>query len=516
MKVTAPIFDAPALATHGLLWAICALLGWSVWARGGTALALQGPLPWAGLGILAFLVLDRSHHAASGQELLRSLRADVVFWAGLSFLILLTIQWWNAGRQPYFHPFEQRWIFTPAAHPGWPWAVERDAAAEMLRWFFPAWALMLALRHARSAAWLARKVAWFLVLNAGVLAAFGVAQMLSGTKRIFWITPMSDHFFASFGYENHAASYFALIFALAAGMLLQRLRTSGACVRGHCRRPARGAITAVSVCAVLCLAGMALSFSRMGVALAVVLSGAALIAAARLSWSRASLAQRVAAMAALIMGLAAFSFVIATIGGDALAQKVALLPHADVPQELNTRWFMVRSAGHIWLDHPWFGVGGWGYRHFLPLMATAEHVALAPGDANVHNDAVQFLCEFGVVGFGLMLVATLAFAWPLLRKARHHLTPGLALAGLGLVAVLCHSLLDLPFRSPGILTAWLAVCGVACHVGRPAAKTGATPEAAAPTSGDAKQLVSGRGVARTTRPCAGRWLRNQGRSYQRG
>jgi peptidoglycan/LPS O-acetylase OafA/YrhL len=58
-----------------------------------------------------------------------------------------------------------------------------------------------------------------------------------------------------------------------------------------------------------------------------------------------------------------------------------------------------------------------------------------------------------------MLAATLAFAWPLLRRVRRHFTPGLALAGVGLLAVLFHSLIDLPFRSPAILYAWLAVAG---------------------------------------------------------
>lgn len=133
----------------------------------------------------------------------------------------------------------------------------------------------------------------------------------------------------------------------------------------------------------------------------------------------------------------------------------------------------------MWLENPWFGVGGWGYRHFLPLQAAAEHMTFGPGDANVHNDAAQFLCEFGAVGLGLMLAATLAFMWPLLRQARHHLTPGLALAGLGLLAVLFHSLLDLPFRSPGILNAWLAVCGVA-------------------------QVLTRFDAARVQRPCRGR------------
>ena len=87
---------------------------------------------------------------------------------------------------------------------------------------------------------------------------------------------------------------------------------------------------------------------------------------------------------------------------------------------------------------------------------------------------MQFLCEFGAVGFGLMLAATLALAWPLLRQFRRQLAPGLALAGVGMLAVLGHSLIDLPFRSPGILYAWLAVAGVSRFALRPSeGQTGA-------------------------------------------
>lgn len=392
----------------------------------------------------------------------------------MAFLVLLTVQWWNAGRYPYFHPFDQRWVFTPAPHPGWPWSVDRNDAAEMLRWFFPAWALMLALRHARRPAWLATRVAWFLIINAGLLAALGIAQALSGTKHIFWVTPMAGHFFASFGYENHAASYFALSFALAAGMLLQQLgRGMGTSVRPstdapplvHRRTDAsahrRSAVVTAAVCAVLCLTGMALSFSRTGMALAVGLSGMALLAAARLFWPRTMITQRVAIMAALIMGLATVFFVVASIGGNPLAREAGGLGRTNLERELESRLFMVRSASQIWATEPWFGVGGWGYRHFLPVYALAgAGKALSRGHANTHNDAMQFLCEFGVVGFGLMLAATLAFAWPLLRRVRGHLTSGLALAVAGLLAVVFHSLIDLPFRSPGILYAWLAVVGV--------------------------------------------------------
>jgi O-antigen ligase len=358
--------------------------------------------------------------------------------------------------------------------------VDRNDAAEMLRWFFPAWTLMMALRYARRPDSLAKNIAWFLIINAGLLATFGIIQSISGTHKIFWITPLSDHFFASFGYENHAASYFALLFAFTTGMLLQLVRGVGESGRQYispsvCPSTAalltahpppstaipahrRASILIASICAVLCLAGMALSFSRTGLALAVGLSGIGLLVAARLFWPRLSIAQRVAIAAALIMGVATFFFVVASLGGEPLAKEAGGLYRAHLAHEMDIRLFMVHSASQMWANEPWFGVGGWGYRHFLPVYALNDAgTKLSLGYANVHHDAMQFLCEFGIIGFGLMLAAAFAFAWPLLRQIRRRLTPGLIMVGVGLLAVLFHSLIDLPFRSPGILYAWLAV-----------------------------------------------------------
>ncbi len=446
---------------------ICLLIGWATWARGGTPVWTQMPMVWLGVLILGLLILDRFGRTQKREW------GGLVFWAGLAFLVFLSIQWWNSGRFPYFHPFDQRWVFTPPSHPAWPSSVDRADAAEMLRWFFPAWVLMLAFRHARHPARLAKSVVWFLVVNAGLLATFGIVQAMSGTHKIFWITPLPEHFFASFGYDNHAASFFALSFALSAGLLLQSLSRAGKIRQnqnlkedfeqppspvgcGEPRKHAKLAKVLAAVSAVLCLAALVLSLSRTGMVFAVGLSGLTLFVAARLFWGRTSVAQRVAVVAATFMGALTLFFVVSTIGGAALSREAH-----KMTTNLDAREFLIGSAAKMWAADPWFGVGGWGFRHFVSAYAAAEPGRkLSLGYANTHNDTMQFLCEFGIIGFGLMLAAVLAYAWPLLLKAHQRLTPGLMLAGAGLLAVMLHSQIDLPFRSPGILYTWLAVVGV--------------------------------------------------------
>ncbi|MBP7276438.1 MAG: hypothetical protein KBA51_09575, partial [Kiritimatiellae bacterium] len=79
------------------------------------------------------------------------------------------------------------------------------------------------------------------------------------------------------------------------------------------------------------------------------------------------------------------------------------------------------------------------------------------GRANAHNDPMQFLAEFGGIGFVLMSVAAASLLVRMLRGdyRRMYRDPLVffTLTGAGLVCL--HSLIDLPFRSPAILYAWV-------------------------------------------------------------
>jgi O-antigen ligase len=133
----------------------------------------------------------------------------------------------------------------------------------------------------------------------------------------------------------------------------------------------------------------------------------------------------------------------------------------DLGRELSGRWFQVVSAWDIWRDHPWFGTGGWGYKYLVAYYLPPEHWGiLRRGTANVHNDFFQFLCEFGLLGISLL---TLVFLPPLLSVRKRLFRPAhldnsfwadpfrVCLAG-GLLLMLAHSMIDLPFRNPAVFT----------------------------------------------------------------
>jgi len=434
-------------------------LSYAAWARGGTRPELLPPTAVMAIIAVGLVVLlppkfrGESYNAARGRVLLETLR-DPLFYLGLALLILLGLQVGNSGRSLVFDDGARQWGYGPPPWPGWPSSVCRPEAVQMLYWFGGAWLILWCVRHGLDRE--ARlRLLWALSANGAALALFGIVQYASGTHRILWTTPLGCYFFASFGYPNHAGAYFVLLLAVSGGLLLRSIR-----------RQERLTIRLAAALALLNLAGATLSFSRAGILLAWGLAAFGVFYAVRRAWHELSFPTR-------LNSVLVVAFVVATI-----VWLYALTPANPVRLELDTlsgiessspaaRWVQIKVAGRIWADAPLFGVGGWGYRYFLGVYLPPEQWhKITSGQANVHNDPMQFLAEFGVVGAGLLLTMWLVLMLPALRLLRRirggmwQASPLPVALLVGTFLTLIHSMIDLPFRSPAILWLWL-VC-LAC------------------------------------------------------
>ena len=432
---------------------------------------------WAGLrpsfhlaGVAAASVLLAGLLAGGRSGIRRAIIRDAVFPLGLAFLALLTLQWANAGRVQYFDVGYQRWMYMPPRWPGWPFAFTAADARQMLAWFYPAWVVALALRSPLLDSRRQRRLLMVIACNAGLLALFGLGQYLSGTSAIYWLQPMKGHFFASFAYGNHAPPFFILTSALAAGLLYREVfdaRPVPADTPSATRLRHPGRVVLLVPVLVLCLTGAFLGFSRAGVILASLL-GAFVIGYGWLrGWRVLTPAGRVNFVALSLAAAGFVFFAVAGMGESGIRKEFKpKLAAPDSPRtvwehidrELDRRPRFALAALAIWRQHPWFGVGGWGYKY---LVADQVSPAFWPslekrGWANTHCDPLQILAEFGVVGAGLILGALGVMARALFQRDLRRQALGImGLAGLGLVGLF--SLVDLPFRSPAILYAWVAV-----------------------------------------------------------
>jgi O-antigen ligase len=453
-----------------LIGAVWVLLAYAAWARGGTHFALQKALPWLGLSVLFCLLAasvqrgQRRDDSPATRALPGTLLRDPVLYLGLAFLLLLVLQWWNSGRVRIFDLETSRWTYAPPPRPGWPSAITTGEAAEMLRWFFPAWCLLVTLRSGIFSRTATCRLLRAVLVSAAALAALGVAVYASGSQRIFWISPAQGHFFASFGYANHAGAFFVLCLGLSLGMVTDEF------LRLRSRRKHVGRLIILLSITILLLAGANLSLSGAGIALSWGLVLFAVVYGVYWVWELL----RVGARVNLIVGCAALLclgfFFVSGFGQRAFDAETAQLESKSPEWEIGQRLHQARAAVDIWRDAPWFGVGGWGYRYLFPSYVddafweslsslNPESQAIAKtGKANVHNDPLQFLAEFGVVGGGLMALVVIcllvrigACGWEEIRR------PGMLCPLVGAALTLLHSLVDLPFRSPAVLYLWLTV-----------------------------------------------------------
>jgi hypothetical protein len=450
------------------------LLALPVWMRGGTRPEMMGPVPWLALAVLAGLLFrpalkDRESLSVARMRVWHRLLSDPLLYVAVAFIGILVLQWLNGPREEIFDVPSWSWTFGPPPRADLPlFCIDRQEALEMLFWFVPFYAIILVIRNGLPRS---QKVDLLKLLaaNAALLALFGLVQHLSGTDRIFGVTPLRVYFFASFGYQNHAGAFFVLAAVLAAGLLLRSLL----------KKEWASDLAWLAPVLMLCLLGAVFSKSRA----AIFMVGFLVVAGCGYGYYRVGKKYSTQNLAAVAVSLAAVvavaSYVVLVVPGNPVREELKGTTLEGVVARVESGDPLKGAAVSIWREHPLFGVGGWGFRHYLPHYVPLKNAtAYMPGQANVHHDPLQFLVEFGLAGAGLLALTLLLLVLPALRailkigspepgdvRPRFLRIPPLGLALLvGPLLTLVHSLADLPFRSPAILWLWAAMLACAADL----------------------------------------------------
>lgn len=331
---------------------------------------------------------------------------------------------------------------------------------EMLRWFIPVFTTFLIAKHAFSL--LSPKIFPWIILNSSLNALLALTHEFAGWKYMFefwgYVQNPRDagpDTFGSFGYPNHAATYFILLFSFSAGLFLREI------LRDRSQTKPISAL-AYGAAALLFFFTAQFSASRAGMLGSWIVLFLLLFTLVVLCWPRLHPVQKLYGFTGSV-----FLLVLLVAGFRMLANPVHLREFAkataelDPAREFNARWFQVLSAWEIWKDNPWFGVGGWGYRYLVSFyLDPSMWGALGRGRANVHNDFFQFLCEFGLVGMSFLFMVFLPPVFRVFRDMRipahgdksFWSDPVRLSLGYGLLLMAAHSMIDLPFRSPAVFS----------------------------------------------------------------
>jgi O-antigen ligase len=459
------------------------------WMFGGTI----GPLmtnvvPWLSIILLQGMICfpQRRSGETTGQARARvwsGLKKDALTYVCIAFAALLVIPFLNTGLCEVCDYPEIISGKSPAPLlPFLPFCVNRAHHLSVFLWFIPMMISVLAVKHAMTGS--GKKALLHIILwNGFVLALLGGLQISVGAKTPMWsdIEPARTYFFSVFGYPNMAGCYFMLIFVIGFAlwrenldMLSERMKGDEAAKLKFSRSLFWKKHYLLIPTFVIYFAALN-SLSRATIMFITVLTVLFFIHTLVTALHKMEKAKRFKLRVVFSVIFAFFILISMNFMPEKMRSEIDTIDTDEVLVRMTGKSeFHVDIAMKIWKQHPVFGVGGWGYKHFAIPNMTEIQAQKGPtvGGINVHNDFLQFLVEHGLVGAGLIVAMMVMLFLPVASKYIRLLAmsrflpskkrpprplqifvmPASAFVIIaGLVCALIHSTGDCPFRSPAIL-----------------------------------------------------------------
>ncbi len=437
------------------------------WAHGGTGVNSLTAIPWLSLIVLEMTLLLPPVRKTETPDLARmrvwrALVRDPLFYVGSLLCLYLLFQCLNGGRKLEFDLASNSWRFSLPPLSWGPFCVVPDESRPVFYGFLAAVVVLLGIRRGtnRRGKLILLRV---LVANGGVLSLFGIVQRF-GAMRLPGSSSLPNVCFTGFETVSQSGAFFTLLLAISIGLLVQALLAEGE--RKHA--------SWLGVVLALNLTGALFSGSRAAILFSLALFVLGGLYAIRHAWRLVDSGVLLKVLAVYFLVLVsgvAFLFFLAP--NNPILREIRTVPWDKLGEgTFGVRWLQTVSAWHIWREHPWFGVGGLGYRHYVCLeLDETQRALLFRGGSHVYNDGLQFLVEHGVIGFGLMLGGVAILLKPIIQRLRlAHVTnvdgwtgepwllfrvsPITILILAGTTITFLASLIDLPFRSPAVLVTW--------------------------------------------------------------
>jgi O-antigen ligase len=282
-------------------------------------------------------------------------------------------------------------------------------------------------------------VAGVLIVVAMMIAGYAVYQFITGSDRVWhFIRPgYAGRGSGTYICPNHMAGYLEMLLPLAITcIVLGRMSPLLRILAGYA--------------ALVMVAGIAVSVSRG----AWIATGVSLVALCAMLFGQRGYKLPVLGIAVVLIGVGFFAVNPARLSKN---RKEAL---ATFTLEQDTRSLIWTAATKMWQDHPLTGVGPahFDYR-FRAYRPASGYVQGRPD--RVHNDYLNTLADWGVIGAVLVASAWALFGWGVLRswkyvqRAQNDLSTkrsnrsAFVLGGsLGLLAILVHSFVDFNMHIP--------------------------------------------------------------------
>jgi len=378
----------------------------------GMASAGEAALFWLSLlGLEALMLLPSVFKAESLPEarkrVLRSLEDDAFSYIGFLLVVLVAIQWLNSGCTLVYFSDADLWKYSMPPVEWLPYSITPRPSLELLSLVAALFSGILIIRNG-----LGKAGRHFLLETAsflsGMIAVYAVFKSHAGVAPYAgWaLTPGA----------SNVGAFFAIWFFIASGRDLDSApeSPSGAFFKG----------LAWWIFAFIGnLLGLLEFSTGVGIVVYAAVGGVLLVYRLMiLGLQRASIGKQfrfgmgIVLVVTLITGSLFFLMPTSTIK----ARVVSISDDVQWKDYLVSRQLRTTAAMKIWEEAPWTGVGPQGFSHYLGSVIEDTDWKIFKADRRyVWNDFLQFLCEWGVIGSGMLLAIVIVLLIPLFVRFRH-------------------------------------------------------------------------------------------------
>jgi len=285
------------------------------------------------------------------------------------------------------------------------------------------------------------RIAAAMTVSAAFQGLYGMLILASGSARI-WNVPKTaylDSATGTFVNRNHFAGFLAATLPVGFGLIVASLR------RARAGTPSRGRIALLGddgsrallggLLGLIGLAGVLLSYSRTGTALAI-----AAVAATLAATTGGPLMRR----GALVLGVLAVAAIpLADLGLERLVDRYAAA--AGDAAASGGRLDVARDTLTLVASAP---LAGCGFGAFTWAFPTVSSPAVRAHYTHAHDDLLQLAAEGGIVAVLLLLAIAIPLGRRMGRIVASRADPVAVGAALGLGAMALHALVDFDFHIP--------------------------------------------------------------------
>ncbi len=369
---------------------------------GPESLTAYLPVAWIAAGLIEVtLLFPTARIGENATDARRRVRAallkDPILSAGIVAFLYILLQTLNGPRSLAFDSLSGTWEFSPARLSGLPACISQSGSAQGLFWNILVIPAMLVVGNGigKKGRLLLLK---FLVAVSSMLALYGLIMGLSLGE------DLQAGSFATFPDPIAAAIYFFMHFCLACALHMQEVGSED---------PDRTQSHFFFAACLLNLAGAFFSLSCLGIALTFCALFLFFIYGAIYFRSRLPTADkmRMTVSGLVLIGLFAFIHFVAYPQNPlhACTEKI-FSGNWETPAQKAERKVLSAVAWRMFKAHPLTGVGTWGYADstcFAKYMEDDDWDAISDQDvtpATCGNDSLQFLAEYGCVGFPILAI----------------------------------------------------------------------------------------------------------------